>query len=1358
MKYIACTFIWLLATMAANAATWPTNGSAADVQAKINAPTTVTGDTVTIPPGTFLWTTTVTIPATKGITLQGATTSTATQGAGTTNTIIQRNSIVSGFDSLQVTIGTTNPGTRITGIRFEDVGTGGWPQGDNSFIQFAGGPVGTTLFRVDNCYFKNLVEGPMHAISIGGQTPGLFDHCTFEVSSSNKEIIQNGGRIPFGATQVLSPGWDDPINQAVSLFIEDCKFLNFGPRASLNSSIQQYRGARVTVRHNYFLDVCIDVHGTPDNGGGRWWEIYENDFDHTPGQSFDRYIQIRAGSGVMYNNRRLVAPGSGYNGGIVIWEEDGPADTPGPFTHANPQTYQLGYGANMQPDPAYFWNNWSNPGINTAGPNGTEPGVILLGRDYFNAVKTSGVGSTPYQYPHPLQGAVVVPTAPALSSMSPSSTIAGTGAFTLNLTGLRFVSGAIVKWNGLNRTTTFTSATQLSAAITANDVLGAGTASITVQNPNGETSNALTFTISTPTPLGTLYVDKDGGGIDSASQPGTQAAPFASIPYAVSRMVSGDEILVKQSATPYTAPSGIFITVSGQSGNPCAIRAFPGHTPQLVGQPPASVIVMTGVNWWEIEGMDISNGDFILWIRNNSNNITIRNNVIHDSTAQLVYVSNVCSNLLFDENNLMDGGSLGAQNGEGFYIGSAAAGDTTNNVIVRNNAITNMKHEAIEFKPNTNSCLAEGNVITDAIENFDFGIWAVSAHPGTTGTNPNHIIRNNIVSGVGDAGITQQPGAAFLAGTGVQIYNNVIFNTDSDGDGIHTRGIQFEGTGDTGFTRYFWNNTYTGPSASAIYVKSGTNNSIGNNIGPPTSQATNNLPYNAAYFVNAVGNDYHLVAGSAPVNAGTTPPFTIGTDFDGNPRVAQPDIGAYESTAVIPVVNTPGFSVAAGPYFSAQSVAITSSTSGATIRYTIDGTTPTSTTGTIYTTPITISATTTLKAIAYKSGSTDSAANTALYEIGTWSNTAGGTWKNLVIPTQTGQFTWTFRAAVSLAAANATLGLSPNVSIGVTDLEPIFFFSDANRIQARNDATYTSVTSFPYLPNIVYEFVVTVNVTTNTYSATVSTIGGTPVVIATDYAFRGGNGTATELDNVGISVPQFGMLSISQMSFTPVSPPVTVPTLTSATINAAGTTLTLAYSVPTSYGGGSTGGWTINASGGAATLTPGANPTTFTISRVIAAGETGTISYVQPGNGVEAATGGGDLASLSGFAFSNQSTVDQTAPSPNPSTFSSPPNAISSFAISMTATTATDAGGTVQYYFDETSANPGGQDSGWQSSPTYTDTDLSPGIQYTYRVLTRDPALNQTTPSSSVDVTTPIIAGARLITPTKQVGAGFFNP
>ena len=71
-------------------------------------------------------------------------------------------------------------------------------------------------------------------------------------------------------------------------------------------------------------------------------------------------------------------------------------------------------------------------------------------------------------------------------------------------------------------------------------------------------------------------------------------------------------------------------------------------------------------------------------------------------------------------------------------------------------------------------------------------------------------------------------------------------------------------------------------------------------------------------------------------------------------------------------VATPVITPATGTYASAQSVTITSGTSGATIRYTTDGSTPTATTGTVYTGAFTVSSTKTVKAIAYKSGMTDS--------------------------------------------------------------------------------------------------------------------------------------------------------------------------------------------------------------------------------------------------------------------------------------------------------------------------------------------------------------------------------------------------
>jgi len=91
---------------------------------------------------------------------------------------------------------------------------------------------------------------------------------------------------------------------------------------------------------------------------------------------------------------------------------------------------------------------------------------------------------------------------PITSSLSPSSVVAGAAAFVLAVNGSNFTSSSVVQWNGSNRTTTFVSARQLTAAISASDVASAGAAQVTVLSTasNGGTSNALTFTIAPPPP------------------------------------------------------------------------------------------------------------------------------------------------------------------------------------------------------------------------------------------------------------------------------------------------------------------------------------------------------------------------------------------------------------------------------------------------------------------------------------------------------------------------------------------------------------------------------------------------------------------------------------------------------------------------------------------------------------------------------------------------------------------------------------------------------------------------------------------------------------------------------------------
>ncbi len=114
---------------------------------------------------------------------------------------------------------------------------------------------------------------------------------------------------------------------------------------------------------------------------------------------------------------------------------------------------------------------------------------------------------------------------------------------------------------------------------------------------------------------------------------------------------------------------------------------------------------------------------------------------------------------------------------------------------------------------------------------------------------------------------------------------------------------------------------------------------------------------------------------------------------------------------------------------------------------------------------------------------------------------------------------------------------------------------------------------------------------------------------------------------------------------------------------------------------------------------------------------------------------------------------------PNPMTFVTAPTVVDATTIGMTATTATAGTGPIQYYFDETSGNSGGDDSGWQTSPTYQDSGLTSGLTYTYRVKARDGALSETdlstasnaTPTSSGDITPPSPSPMTFATPPNTV-------
>jgi molybdopterin-binding protein len=97
---------------------------------------------------------------------------------------------------------------------------------------------------------------------------------------------------------------------------------------------------------------------------------------------------------------------------------------------------------------------------------------------------------------------------PYLYPLTTSAIAPGGLAFSLNVSGTGFVSGAVINWNGSARTTTFVSGSLLTAAITAADIANPQTAVVTVTNPapGGGTSNTQYFQVTNPT-AGVVFQD-----------------------------------------------------------------------------------------------------------------------------------------------------------------------------------------------------------------------------------------------------------------------------------------------------------------------------------------------------------------------------------------------------------------------------------------------------------------------------------------------------------------------------------------------------------------------------------------------------------------------------------------------------------------------------------------------------------------------------------------------------------------------------------------------------------------------------------------------------------------------------------
>jgi hypothetical protein len=342
-------------TPCCGAAVHQSNGSVADVQAVINQ--AKDGDTITLPAGTFSWTSTLNI--TKGITLQGQTTIT---GAGTSTPTVNDVTIIKddtprsggrpggpggvgglgggggpgkpggvggpgGFGGpgkpggiggpggvggpgkpggvggreaciLKVDI-TSTQSFRMTGITFTHGASTNRATSDGAFRFIGHGNSPVMNCRIDHCHFDSLNQNKL--IWPSGWNYGVADHNVFHLGHGQSFYITQN---QYGGTSQINGNgaWADYpwFGTEKFFFIEDNTIIRTGLPIAM-SMADALLGGRYVIRHNYIKNSIPANHGTEAGAprGARTQEVYDNVFEMTVktiGGS------IRSGTGLWHDN------------------------------------------------------------------------------------------------------------------------------------------------------------------------------------------------------------------------------------------------------------------------------------------------------------------------------------------------------------------------------------------------------------------------------------------------------------------------------------------------------------------------------------------------------------------------------------------------------------------------------------------------------------------------------------------------------------------------------------------------------------------------------------------------------------------------------------------------------------------------------------------------------------------------------------------------------------------------------------------------------------------------------------------------------------------------------------------------
>lgn len=382
--------------------------ASADVQSAINS--AASGDTVAVPSGTCTWSSSVTVPSSKGLIISGA-------GIGSTVIV---DSVATSILIVNVTGG--NSLTRITGFSFD--GNSQTKSGTSGEIEVNAVADAENSFRIDHNRFYNQVSRIMPISMHGYVLSGVVDHNTIDKATSNSvQGISIFGSEACGSNPLPTDLCMKPFTRAYEpgssrfIFVEDNTYNYTG--TSPDGALDSYSGARWVFRHNTVNGTFFGDHGA-DSGNMRGvhsFEVYNNTISNSNANIFIP-IFLRSGVGVIFHNTITGNyGGSDHTIELSIYRDSGSyapwGQCDGTSIWDENQTGKSGYACLDQPghlftassggsntiQPLYAWKNTKDGAERDTAPDSSTAKNVTdqqANRDYYNYTASfdgsSGVG------------------------------------------------------------------------------------------------------------------------------------------------------------------------------------------------------------------------------------------------------------------------------------------------------------------------------------------------------------------------------------------------------------------------------------------------------------------------------------------------------------------------------------------------------------------------------------------------------------------------------------------------------------------------------------------------------------------------------------------------------------------------------------------------------------------------------------------------------------------------------------------------------------------------------------------------------------------------------------------------------